>query len=84
MVAVAKEPKQSRVDEVFVVICEYARANSGITPTTRELAKEMKLSQQRMSYVLMRLESLGRIKYISRYAYKVVDSEWMPPPNAEV
>ena len=71
--------QRARVDDVFDYICHYADENSGATPSTRVIGEALGFSQKRASYLLMRLEADGRIEWIDRVKYKVVDSLWEPP-----
>jgi predicted transcriptional regulator len=65
----------------MLIICEYARANSGAVPNNREIAGQIGLSQQRVNYLMMRLVLDGRIEWVNRYVYKVIDAIWEPPPD---
>jgi predicted transcriptional regulator len=71
----------SRIDDVMLVICEHARMNNGAVPNNREIASQIGVSQQRVNYLMMRLALEGRIQWINRYVYKVIDATWEPPPN---
>jgi predicted transcriptional regulator len=73
-----------RVDDVLRVICLYAQENPGGAPTTRQIARELNLSQQRVSYLMMRLERLGRITWLTRYTYRINQSVWEPPPDIDI
>ncbi len=74
--------KRTRIDDVFDVIARYAETYPGSTPSQKQIAEELGLSQQRISYLLMRLEALGRIKYLDgKNSYYVPRSEWEPPPD---
>ena len=76
--------RRLRADDVLTSICIYALANSGAAPNTRQLAEMLNVSQQRVSYLMMRLELSRRITWITRYTYKVNDSVWDPPPDVEL
>ena len=52
--------KRTRIDDVFDVIARYAETYPGSTPSQKQIAEELGLSQQRISYLLMRLEALLR------------------------
>jgi len=65
------------------VICEYARDNNGITPTTRNLAALLCVSQTRVVTLLGELEDEGYIEFVSRYTYKVLRSMWEPPTELD-
>lgn len=66
------------------VICDYARDNNGITPTTRELAGQLNVSQTRVMGLLGELEDDGYIEFVTRYSYKVLRSVWEPPAELDV
>jgi DNA-binding MarR family transcriptional regulator len=76
--------RRTRADDVFDVICLYALENQGSTPTAAYIADQLGLSQQRVSYLMMRLELEGRITWLTRYTYKVDNSSWDPPPDAVI
>jgi DNA-binding GntR family transcriptional regulator len=76
--------RRTRKDDVFDVIVQYAEAYPGSTPTQQQIAEELTLSQQRVNYLMMRLEIEGRIKYISRHTYYVPRSAWEPPDESEI
>lgn len=65
------------------LICEYAQDNNGITPTTRNLAKLLNVSQTRVVTLLGELEDDGYIEFVSRYTYKVLRSMWEPPAELD-
>lgn len=57
-------------------IVDYAAENNGITPSTREIAAALGLSQTRIQHLLTRLQAERMIEFVSGDRYKVVDSEW--------
>lgn len=70
-----------RVDDVLEFICEYADQNQGITPPQKVIADSLHLSTARIQYLMARLMAAGMIRYVDNtYSYKVVDSQWEPPP----
>ena len=82
-----RRPRIGRVPrrlDALRVICEYARDNNGITPTTRHLAKMLSISQTRVVALLGELEDDGHIEFVSRYTYKVLRSIWEPPAELDV
>ena len=71
--------RRTRADDALELICRYADENNGVPPTSEELAGLLGVSVQRASYLMMRLEQRGRIRWISRHRYRVPGSEWDPP-----
>ncbi len=78
--------RYTRVIEVLFFICEYARLNSGVPPTTRIIAQELDLSQTRVQYLMGRLDDLGLISFMPDHghAYRVNESIWEPPPYVDL
>lgn len=68
--------RRTRKDDVLDVIVRYADENNGITPSTREIAAALGLSQTRIHHLLTRLCAERLIEWVSGDKYKVVDSEW--------
>jgi hypothetical protein len=73
--------RRTRTDDAYDAICLYADENSGVTPSSQELADMLGVCQQRAIYLMMRLEKHGRILWVTKQKYKVVNSEWSPPPT---
>lgn len=80
--APTKKRRRTRADDVFDTICAYAYENQGVTPPAQIVADALGLSQQRVNYLMMRLELAGRITWLTRHSYKVNDSSWEPPPDS--
>lgn len=74
-----KKQRWTRADDVFEFVCSYAEENNGATPSTRVIAEGLGFSQKRAAYLLTRLELTGKIEWIDRLKYKVVDSWWERP-----
>ena len=74
--------RRSRADDVFEVIRRYAETYPGSTPSQKQIAEELGLSQQRVGYLMMRLELVGKIAWLTRQSYYVPRSAWEPPPDA--
>lgn len=68
--------KRTRKDDVLDFIVDFAQENNGITPSTRDIATGMSLSQSRISYLLKCLHDDRLIEWVGREKYMVVDSEW--------
>lgn len=71
-----RKPKRTRMYDVLDFIVTYAGENNGITPSTREIAAALGLSQTRTHYLLTRLHALRFLAWVSSERYKVVDAEW--------
>jgi len=69
-----------RRDQVLEYIVTYADENSGITPSTRQIAKALGVSQSRVNYLMQLLIGRRFIEFVDREKYKVVDSVWEKPP----
>ena len=78
--------RYTRVIEALVFICDYARRNNGIPPTTRTIAKELDISQTRVQYLMGRLDALGLISFMPDHGhtYRVIESIWEPPPYVDL
>lgn len=76
-----RRDRRTRADDVLDCIIVYAEENAGVTPSSDEVAGMLELSQQRVSYLMMRLEIAGKIEWVTSKKYKVVDSVWEPPPE---
>lgn len=74
--------RHTRADDVFEVIARYAETYPGSTPSQQQIADELGLSQQRVGYLMMRLELQGRIAYLTQKSYYVPRSAWEPPPES--
>jgi hypothetical protein len=70
----------ARKDDVFEFIITYADENCGITPSSRQIAAALDLSQTRIQALMLRLQAERRIAFVDREKYKVIDSQWDPPP----
>lgn len=68
--------KRTRMHDVLEFIVRFAEENNGVTPSTREIADGLGLSQQRIHYLVTRLHAERLIEWVSGDRYKVVDSEW--------
>jgi predicted transcriptional regulator len=79
---VPKPRKRTRADDVFDVIVRYAETYPGSTPTQQYIADELDLSQQRVNYLMARLQIEGRVAYNGRHTYYVPRSAWEPPPES--
>lgn len=71
-----RRARRTRKDDVMDFIVRYADENNGITPSTREIAAALRLSQTRIHHLLTRLTADRMIAWVSGDRYKVVDSEW--------
>jgi len=71
-----RKRRRTRKDDVLDFIVAYASENNGITPSTREIAESLGLSQQRIQYLTTRLTADRMIEWVSGDRYKVVDSRW--------
>jgi hypothetical protein len=73
--------KRRREDDVFGVICEFAEAFPGSTPSRQFIADLLGLSPQRISYLMNKLEEQGRIKMTSIKSYYVPGSIFTAPDS---
>ena len=73
---------KGRASEVYYFVCEYARDNSGVTPTVQIIADNLNMNNfQQAATILLVLSDMGLIERVSRYQYKVIGSYWEPPDN---
>jgi len=75
---------QTRAEQTLQFICVYAHDHSGVTPSSEDIARELDVSQQRAYYLLNRLVVMGKIRWVTRQKYMVIDSTWDPPPEVEL
>lgn len=71
-----KKTRRTRKDDVLDFIVDYASENNGVTPSTREIAGALQLSQTRIHHLLTQLHDRRVIAWVAGDRYKVVDSEW--------
>lgn len=76
MTEIKPKKRRTRKDDVLEFIVTYASENNGITPSTREIAGALGLSQTRIHHLLTQLHARRLIEWVSGDRYKVVDSEW--------
>jgi len=71
-----------RKEDVFAAICLLAEESS-TPPTQAQIAAHLNMAQQYVSQLMQDLESEGRIRWLSRYTYTVVESTWEAPPHVK-
>jgi predicted transcriptional regulator len=67
-----------RKEDVFEAICRLGETLS-TPPTQRQIADDLGLPPQYVSLLMMQLELEGRIEWLTRYTYRVIDAEWQSP-----
>ncbi len=80
----SKITELTRAEQALQFICGYALEHAGVTPASKDLADELKVSVRRASYLLMRLAASRKIEWVTHQKYMVVNSSWDPPPDIEV
>ncbi len=75
--------EMTRREEILRFICRYAKENNGVTPSARSIAAAFKLGKTTVLMHITKLVAEGRLAWVDD-RLKVVDSEWIEPPNVDV
>lgn len=73
----------TRREEILRFICRYAKENNGVTPPARSIAAAFKLGKTIVLTHITKLIAEERLAWVDD-RLKVVDSEWIEPPDVEV
>ncbi len=73
-----KKPRQTRRDEIYDWVCQYAAEMDGPTPSINEVAVHFGLNYKTVYYHVMKLIVEGRLRQ-ERGKLVVVGSEWIEP-----
>jgi Mn-dependent DtxR family transcriptional regulator len=78
--------KRYRVDpdDVLRAACELADEQLGNSPTHGEIAERLQCSRQLVQMLFRILENDGAVEWINRNRYKILRSEWQPPPDIDI
>jgi len=77
------DTEMTRREEILRFICRYAKENNGVTPSARSIAAAFKLGKTTVLTHITKLVAEGRLAWVDD-RLKVVDSEWIEPPNVDV
>lgn len=77
-----------RRDEIFEILCDYADAHIGNSPSIRDLLQEMrgrgyKISRGTLQIHLVKLQSERRIDRVDGKLI-VIGADWIPPDEVAI
>lgn len=77
------DTEMTRREEILRFICRYAKENNGVTPSARSIAAAFRLGKTTVLTHITKLVAEGRLAWVDD-RLKVVNSEWIEPPNVDM